>query len=370
MNGPRSGALSRTLLGWDVGAGAIRVARQEPTGRWRTAARTWTPSGDAANDALVLAVMLRELARDAGAGPAAAHAVTTTLDRAPVWPARRAALDTVLDAFAAALPDAPVELLTTEGRFVDPAAARRPDAASAIFGAGGGAAGALAAVAYADALADEGGRGVLVTVDGGAASMLPIVDGAVRVQGRTDAERLVRGELLWCGALHTPVAVAAPLLPLDGALVPAANGCGAATMEDVHVWRGELGTGDAAERRRAGTRLARLVGADVAELGESGLGRIAAAAAEAQCASLGAAIRRACEGAGAARPRVALVAGAGELVAAEAARAAGLVPLRLRVRLGTGASASLAACGTAWLRAAETMPREPHATRELPLQRV
>ena len=159
-------------------------------------------------------------------------------------------------------------------------------------------------------------------------------------KGRTDPARLASGELVYTGALRTPVEAMASHVVLDGEAVGVAAE-GFALSGDVHVWRGDLDPDDytvptpdgrLATRDFAGERLARAICADRDMLDEAAVSVIADALACAQVDRIADGIRRVV----ARHPSLttAVVTGLGAFIADAAARAAGLHVVPLADTLG------------------------------------
>jgi hypothetical protein len=166
------------------------------------------------------------------------------------------------------------------------------------------------------------------------------VAGAVVAKGRTDPERLASGELVYAGALRTPVEAIASHVTLNGDAI-GVSAEGFALAGDVHVWRGDLAPDDytvptpdgrPATREFAGERLARVICADREMVDDAAVSAIADALAAAQALRVTDAIRRV-----AARHsslHVAVVTGLGAFIATAAALAAGLQVVTLADELG------------------------------------
>src|SRR5207244_3927663 len=127
---------------------------------------------------------------------------------------------------------------------------------------------------------------------------------APMARGRTDVERLREGELVYTGALRTPVEAIAPTVPVGGRPT-GVSAEGFALAGDVHVWRGDLAAADysvptpdgrPATREFAGERLARVVCADREMLDETDIGVIADALWDAQITRIGAGLERCARG--------------------------------------------------------------------------
>jgi probable H4MPT-linked C1 transfer pathway protein len=249
----------------------------------------------------------------------------------------------VLDALDEALPDQPVKIYALDGRFLEPGDARaRPlDVAAANW------------AATARFVGRELPDCLLLDIGTTSTDIIPITGGEPATLGRTDPERLLSGELVYTGAVRTPVEAVARTVPLWGGHCPLAAES-FALMGDVYLW---LDTSDysvrppdgrPATREFAGERLARAVCADAEMLEEEAVGTIASALAEAQLESVLAGIERVC----ARHPRltIAVVTGLGDFIAAEAARRRNLEVVPLAERIGDAARTAPAAA-VAWLLA-------------------
>jgi len=299
-----SGAVGR--IGASGADGGVPLVRERPFALWREPAR--------------LPEVLSELARELG--PARAAALTMTAELADCFPSKRAGVLGVLDAAAGALAPTPIRVYGTDGRFRSLEEARRaPERVAAANW-----------LASATWLARSVPDALLLDVGSTTTDIVPLVGGRVAAQGRTDTERLVAGELVYTGVLRTTVPALVRRVRL------ARGPCRVATEHfaiaaDAHLWleriRPEDYTCDTADGRgrsrpETAARLARVVCADPEDLDEGDLTRIARAVVRAQRRRIADGIRQVCERLGADAPRVAVVAGSGARLGAEAARAAGL----------------------------------------------
>ncbi len=241
-------------IGWDIGGVNLKAARlsanglkviQQPFAIWQR------------RDELVEAV-----ARiSAQLGPASQAAVTITAELSDAFRTKREGITFVLDAMQAALPETELKIFGLDGKFHDPAlACEQP---MLVAAANWLATALLVARDFADCL--------LVDIGSTTTDIIPISGGKVLAEGRNDPERLIRGELLYTGALRTPVCAIVPCVPLWGGWCPVAAEL-FATAQDVHLLLGHLPvaqcTSPSADGRPvtpefAAERLARVVCADI-----------------------------------------------------------------------------------------------------------
>jgi len=317
------------VLGWDIGGVNTKVAHVADA---RVVAARAAPY-ELQRDPAALAPLLGHLARDVGAGPAVAHGVTMTAELSQLFRSKREGVAFVLDAIAVAFPDASVRVWGVDARWRTPAQARREPLA--VAAANWAATAHVVGRICADCL--------LVDVGSTTTDVIPIRGGAPVARGRTDVERLREGELVYTGALRTPVEAIAPSVPVGGRPT-GVSAEGFALAGDVHVWRGELAPADysvptpdgrPATKEFAGERLARVVCADREMLDETDIGVIADALWDAQVTRIGAALERV----RAWQPTLtrAFVTGLGEFLAAAAARRSGLQVTHLSDSFGAAA---------------------------------
>lgn len=337
-----------TILGWDIGGvntkvalvidGVVRAVRSRPYELQR--------------DPRALAPLLRELAAEAGGVAAAVHAVTMTAELSQMFRTKREGVVFVLDAVEGAFPSSRIRVFTVDGGFVDPAAARRRPLSAA----------AANWVATARQVARSHPDAVVVDIGTTSTDIIPIVDGVVVAQGLTDPDRLASGELIYTGALRTPVEAIVREVPY-GSGMAGVSAEGFALAGDAYVWRGDLTPQDytcptpdgrSSTREFAGERLARVVCADRDLLDEQGIAAIADAIAHAQIARVAGGIARV--RARHTSLRTAVVTGLGAFIAAAAARSAGLDVIFLAASLGNGAARCAPAASVALLCEAAALP--------------
>ena len=334
---------SSAILGWDIGGVNTKAARL-PGNPGASVIRSTSLPFAVQREPQALGPALVAVARQLGAEPTDSHAITMTAELSQAFRTKREGVAFILDALEATFPSGRLHVYTVDGRFVSPRDARADSRA-------------VAASNWA-ATANWVGQWVptclLMDIGTTSTDLIPIVDGKAAAEGRTDPERLLSGELVYTGALRTPVEAVARRVPLWGREA-ALSADGFALIGDAHLWLGRLSPTDytcstpdgrPATREFAGERLARTVCADRDMLDDPAIDAIAAALAGAQvrtiAEALGSLRRR--------RPEIttAVVTGLGDFIAAEAARAAGLTVRPLAEKMGDAARIAPAAAA-AWL---------------------
>jgi probable H4MPT-linked C1 transfer pathway protein len=305
-----------TTVGWDIGGVNTKAARV--TGTDALSARNEPFEIQRAPS--TLAARLASIATALGAESSDAHAITMTAELSQFFRTKRDGVAYVLDAVEHAFHGARTLVYAVDGRFLALREAR--DSPLLVAASNWAATAALVASLISEA--------ILVDVGTTTTDITPIAGGRAVAIGRNDPERLLSGELLYLGAVRTPVEAIVHRVPLhDGLAGVSAESF--ALSGDIHVWRGELApegytapTPDARPTTRdfAGERLARIVCADRELLDDSDIDSIAAFVADTMIARIAASITRVRER----HPHLdtAVIAGHGAFLARAAARRAGL----------------------------------------------
>lgn len=342
------------VLGWDIGGVNTKVARV--AGGAVLAVRSC--AFELQHDPGALVRVLRDLAADAGANGGDAHAVTMTAELSQMFRTKRDGVQFVLDAVITAFPGATIFVYAADGRFLTVADACR--APLLVAAANWTATARIVARSLPDAL--------LIDIGTTSTDIIPIVSGDVAALGWTDPDRLASKELVYTGAVRTPVEAMASSVSLEGRDV-GLSAEGFALSGDVHVWRRDLEPADysaptpdrrPATRDFAGERLARAICADREMVNEAGVTAIADALAAAQVARIAAAI--ATVRARHASLRTAVVTGLGAFIADRAARQAGMDVVSLAPALADGAARCAPAASVALLLEQEARRAESSAS--------
>jgi probable H4MPT-linked C1 transfer pathway protein len=325
------------IMGWDIGGVNTKGARLEESSGLPS--RSVCLPYELQREPAALGSVLRSAAEQLGGTARDRHAITMTAELSQAFRTKREGIAFVLDAVESVFPADRLHVYTVAGKFVSPREARNRtfEVAASNWSA------------TAHWVARLVPTCLLIDIGSTTADLIPIVGGEVVTAGRTDPERLRSGELIYTGALRTPVEAVGRQVPFGtGSAGLAAEGF--AIMGDVHLWLGRLTPdqytcatpdGRPATREYAGERLARAVCADREMLDGLDLEAIAQALAADQHRLLAGALtelrRR--------HPPIdtAVITGLGEFLAAEAARCAGLHVVSLFDQLGSAAITAPAA---------------------------
>jgi (4-(4-[2-(gamma-L-glutamylamino)ethyl]phenoxymethyl)furan-2-yl)methanamine synthase len=341
--------MSPGILGWDIGGVNTKAARLDSPGE---SARTICLPYEVQRDPAALAGLLRSAAQRLDASADDQHAITMTAELSQAFRTKREGIGFVLDALESVFPADQIHVYTVSGEFVSPRAARGRvwDVAASNW------------AATARWVAFLMSSGILIDIGTTTTDLIPVIDGEIAAEGTTDPERLMAGELVYTGALRTPVEAVASRVPLwQGTAGLSAEAF--ALMGDVYVWLGQLRPehytcptpdGRPPTREYAGERLARAVCGDREMLDEPAIQRIALSLAQAQRDL----IQQALHGVRSRRPQIetAVVAGLGEFIAADVARSAGLRVISLSAELGDAAVTAPAVAVASLLRSSLISP--------------
>lgn len=311
--------MSAARIGWDIGGAHVKAARVvdgQVSGVVQVACPLW--QGLDRLDAAVAEVLSM-------LGEAPQHAITMTGEMTDLFASRADGVAGIAQRMRARLRG---DIALYAGRAgwaaVESAHAHADDIASANW---------LATAAW---IATRLPQALLADI-GSTTSDLIVIDGGVATASRTDADRLISGELVYAGVVRTPLMALAPAIEFRGRRHRLMAEYFATSAD---VWRllGELpdhadqypaADGGAKTPEACARRLARMIGRDLDEGSMDDWRALAAAFANAQ---LGALVD-ACRGLPGMRTLAAdapvVCAGAGRFVAARLARALGRPTLAL-----------------------------------------
>lgn len=268
---------TRPIIGWDIGGANLKAAHlhndtlhtaHEPFAIWLRP------------DELV--TKLNSIAT--ALGPTEHAAVTITAELSDIFRTKRDGIKFVIQALQQACPDVTLHIWGTDARFHTVGAALQHPLTVA----------ASNWMATAQLLTRYYPQGILLDIGSTTTDIIPFENRYVLAQGRTDPERLIRGELVYTGVLRTPVMSVVKQVPLWGQWCPVAAEH-FATMQDVYLLLGYLtpeqcnshtADGRPIEIQYARERLARVVCADMDMLTDDSVRKIATHIAEVQIRQL------------------------------------------------------------------------------------
>ncbi|HEX6535754.1 MAG TPA: hydantoinase/oxoprolinase family protein [Gemmatimonadaceae bacterium] len=331
------------IVGWDIGGVNVKGALVR-SGRVLSAT---THPFEVQRAPDQLSALLKRLAADLGAPEDAHHAITMTAELSQLFRAKRDGVSWVIGAVLGAFPSARVLVYAVGGAFLEPAVAcARPlDVAASNW------------YATAAMIAQKWRDCVLVDVGTTTCDVIPIAGGGVAALGRNDPERLLSGELVYLGAVRTPVEAIVHEVPWRGGMA-GVSAEGFALAGDVHVWRGDLDPADfavptpdgrPATREFARERLARVICADVEMVDDGVIDAIAEHVARVQVERVAAALARVRERHAAHAPGAVIAAGLGAFIALRAAARLGVPAVSLADTLGADAARAAPAAAVALL---------------------
>jgi probable H4MPT-linked C1 transfer pathway protein len=185
--------MSAAILGLDIGGANLKAAHSTGRAVSRPFA-LWKRPHDLAP---ALQSLIADILPPVSHGGLNGVAVTMTGELCDCFPTSRAGVLHILDALKNALPDTPIHIWRTDGRFVTLDAARADPRACA-------AANWLALATFAGRFAPPG-PALVVDIGSTTTDLVPLLDGIPVPKARTDPERLKAGELVYTGVRRTPL---------------------------------------------------------------------------------------------------------------------------------------------------------------------
>ncbi|MCW4030338.1 MAG: H4MPT-linked C1 transfer pathway protein [Candidatus Bathyarchaeota archaeon] len=248
------------VLAFDIGGAntkAAYITSQEGTLRTTRVAMEFFPIWKAPQE---LPSVLLSLKHRLKVDKFDAIGVTITAELSDAYQTKREGIHHVLGCAKAAFPEAPLYVLNTDARLVstETALAEPLGVAAANWAATGW------------LVAQRLKNGVVVDVGSTSTSIIPIKNGQVTAQGKTDLDKLICGELVYTGSLRTNIAAIVHSIPLKMEVAAVSSEL-FALSGDVHLILGNITpeqytseTADGRDRSvfEAMARLARVVCGD------------------------------------------------------------------------------------------------------------
>lgn len=192
--------------------------------------------------------------------------VTMTAELSDAYQTKREGVNHILDCVERAFTGLPIYVLNVDNNLELPSVSR--EAPFKVAAANWAATGWLVSQYFEN--------GVVVDIGSTSTSIIPVINGKVSAQGKTDLEKLICGELVYTGSLRTNVAAIVHEIPIKGGVASVSSEL-FALSGDMHLVMGHITeeqyiseTADCrgTSRREALARLARVVCADTEMLTE------------------------------------------------------------------------------------------------------
>jgi (4-(4-[2-(gamma-L-glutamylamino)ethyl]phenoxymethyl)furan-2-yl)methanamine synthase len=261
------------VLGYDIGGANTKAAfislEDGKLLRTKIAVEYFPVWKNPENLAYVLSVIRKKL----GARGADAVGVTMTAELSDVYQTKRVGVKSILSSVKEAFSDSPLFVLNTEVSLqsFDKSIQEPLSVAAANWAATGW------------LVADKMKNAIVVDVGSTTTSIIPIIDSKVVSQGKTDLEKLKKGELVYTGSLRTNIAAIVQSIPFDNDVASVSSEL-FALSGDVHLILGHISkesySSETADGRGktvhdALARLARVVCADTEMLAKREIVEIA-----------------------------------------------------------------------------------------------
>lgn len=212
------------IIGLDIGGANLKVAhsdgmcRSKPFPIWEDPDRLADELGGLIEDWL----------------PCSGLAVTMTAELADCFTTKAEGVDRILASVEHLAGNAPVAVWQTVGEFVDTGTARE-------FWSLTAAANWHALATFIGRMNPEG-TALLIDIGSTTTDIIPVVNGVPNPSGRTDAERMMTGELVYSGVRRTPLCAIAHSVPLDTPFEGYSQLAAElfATTQDVYVLLGDV----------------------------------------------------------------------------------------------------------------------------------
>jgi len=243
------------IIGWDIGGAHLKAVRLRPDGHVMAVVQLPCPLWRGLEHLELAVVEAMETLGHAGQ-----HAITMTGELADIFPNRYEGVIRIVETMRRRLPGTALQVFSGVRGFVaaEEVSRHATEIASANW---------LASAQFA---AGKIGNGVLVDMGSTTTDIVLLQNGSAQPQAFTDAGRLTTEELVYTGAVRTPLMAVAQRAPVHG-LWQRLAAEHFATMSDVYRLTGQLDaahdmadTADGAGKttEESARRLARMVGRD------------------------------------------------------------------------------------------------------------
>mgnify|MGYP003786799451 CR=1 FL=1 len=307
----------KAVIGWDIGGVQTKCAALGPggipAGKGCIPLEVWKGPDE-------LDQVLQILAMESNLSGEAIMAVTMTAELCDCFRTKRDGVLFVLDSFRRSFPSSTVWCISGSGEWkpLEEALGSPVHFAATNWRAA------------ASWLARKFDSGLWVDIGTTTTDIIPLIDGVPATVGSTDTERLAHGELVYTGAIRSNPNTLTNRVPLRGSMCRVADER-FSSMGDCHLILGDVGTssytaptcdGRPADVPHAHARLARLACSDSESVDMHGATLMAVYLRERQILTIMEAMLQVCSRFS--FPLPVICTGAGEFLAAEAARRIGL----------------------------------------------
>ncbi len=264
-----------TVLGWDIGGvntkGAILKYNEGQIVDFKVTGRYFEIWRDSTALASVLKSIEQELIEEDSESQIA-MALTTTAELSDIFRTKREGVEFILDCIQKTFTEASLYALDIEGQLIGLQEVKDPVRLAATNW-----------LATALFLGKWYKNGLLIDIGSTTTDIIPLRDGKVAAQGRTDMSRLITGELVYTGVLRTPISSVVSQVPVNGEFCRISPEY-FAILGDVYLILGYIKDSDYVcetpdkrpkTRQFALERLARIVCADGEMLGEEEITKLA-----------------------------------------------------------------------------------------------
>lgn len=260
------------VLGLDIGGANTKAAYVQTMGDTIREVQVFAEYFPVWRHSEDLGQVLQKL-KEAAGGRFDAVGVTMTAELSDIYQTKREGVEHILECTRKVFSEMPIYVLNTDAILESPEDALR--APLGVAAANWAATGWLVAQYFENC--------IVVDVGSTSTSIIPIINGKLAAQGKTDLDKLVCGELVYTGSLRTNLAAITQTVPIRNTMATVSSEL-FTLSGDIHIilnhitskqYTCETADGKGTTHKEALTRLARLICADIEMLTEKELLQIA-----------------------------------------------------------------------------------------------
>jgi probable H4MPT-linked C1 transfer pathway protein len=340
-----------SIIGWDIGGVNVKAVRIDFQNQRIISHQVVVRPYEIWRDLDNLIDRLQQIGAELGVQDASPMAVTMTAELSDVFRTKRDGVIHVLNAIGQSFGETSIYAFTLEEQFLSLDEALEVPLLCA----------ATNWLASALFIAEDHPDSILMDIGSTTTDIIPIREGKPVIQGRTDTQRLITGELVYTGVLRTNPNTIADHVPVQGRRCRVAAEH-FASMADVYLILGQItpeeytcpsADGKAKTVSSSQDRLSRLVCSDGEIMGEEEIAKLAGYLGEKQLHQIMEATMQVLSGLSGGSPLAMAVAGTGGFLAKETAKRLGMPVVDLAREWKGRATASFPALAVAYLLASE-----------------